>query len=109
MSKDKPLPNSTEQAMLTLDQLSQTIDVMSEVIDRLKRHLGRQLRRAELQNKAHNEAEPSTESGNNLAAAGNASRIPAKTPPREGKADGFDVEIGISRRNFSRKADRVIH
>lgn len=101
MSKGKPAGPSAEQALQTLDQLSQTIEVMSEVVDRLKRHLSRQLRRHEQRIEA--------ESGEQTPAAERKSRIVTPEAAHEWNSDGVDLEIGTYRRKLSRKANRIIH
>ncbi len=101
MSKGKPAASGTEQALRTLDQLSQTIEVMSEVVDRLKRHLSRQLRRHEQRIEA--------EYGEQTPAAERESRIVAPVAAREWNSDGADLKIGAYRPQLSRKANRIIH
>lgn len=101
MSKEKPAGPSVDQTLQTLDQLSQTIEVMSEVVDRLRRHLGRQLRRHEQQMDA--------ESGERSPVAERKSRIVTPEAAREWNSDGVDPEIGTYRRRSSRKASRIIH
>jgi regulator of replication initiation timing len=43
MADKEELAQNAEQALMTLDQLSQTLEVMTCVVDRLKNHLTRQL------------------------------------------------------------------
>ncbi len=92
MSKEKPAASDTEQALRTLDQLSQTIEVMSEVVDRLKRHLRRQSRKREQR--------PETDAGGQAAATAAKSRI---------GAPAVELEISTERRETSRRTGRVIH
>lgn len=101
MSKGNKTGASAEQALLTLDQLSQTIEVMAEVVDRLKRHLNRQMRQHEQQTEA--------ESGEQTPAAERKSRIVTPEAAREWSSDDVDPEIGAYRRKLSRKANRIIH
>ena len=43
MAAKKDVEQSSEQTLITLDQLSQTLEVMTCVVDRLKSHLTRQM------------------------------------------------------------------
>ncbi|MDR0781020.1 MAG: hypothetical protein LBF16_10060 [Pseudomonadales bacterium] len=43
MADKQALAQNAEQALMTLEQLSQTLEVMTCVVDRLKNHLTRQL------------------------------------------------------------------
>jgi len=52
MSQQKNSENSTQNATMSLDQLSDTIEVMTGVINRLKHHLHLQLTQNDTENKA---------------------------------------------------------
>lgn len=52
MSQQKNSENSTQNATMSLDQLSDTIEVMTGVINRLKHHLHVQLSQNDTENKA---------------------------------------------------------
>ncbi|MGJ8689549.1 MAG: hypothetical protein ACSHXZ_08515 [Gammaproteobacteria bacterium] len=52
MSQQKNSENSTQNATMSLDQLSDTIEVMTGVINRLKHHLHVQLSKNDTENKA---------------------------------------------------------
>ena len=101
MTKDKPAGADAEQALQTLDQLSQTIAVMAEVVDRLKRHLSKQLRRHEQQLEENSRQQ--------ISAISKKPRPAAPESARNTNADGVELEISTHRRRITRWPGRVIH